>query len=100
MLLGVPSVVLRSVSRSRPECDDGIGLGEILGRAAGCSYVIPLDWAERQFRAMGRRDAHDLAVELVAAYQGSAVLTSALGQPELMTRQARRLHRWIDLLHS
>jgi hypothetical protein len=49
---------------------------------------------------MGRRDAHDLAVELVAAYQGSAVLTSALGQPELMTRQARRLHRWIDLLHS
>jgi YVTN family beta-propeller protein len=33
---------------------------------------------------MGRRDAHDLAVELVASYEGSAVLTSALGQPELM----------------
>jgi hypothetical protein len=61
---------------------------------------IPLDWAEQHFRAMGRRDAHDLAVELVAAYQGSAVLTSALGQPELMARQARRLQRWIEALHA
>jgi hypothetical protein len=59
---------------------------------------IPLDWAEQQFRAMGRRDAPDLAVELVASYQGSAVLSNALGQPELMARQARRLERWIDVL--
>jgi TetR/AcrR family transcriptional regulator, transcriptional repressor for nem operon len=48
---------------------------------------------------MGRRDAHDLAVEFVAAYQGSAVLTSALGQPELMARQARRFERRIDALN-
>lgn len=34
-------------------------------------------------------DAHNLAVELVPAYQGSTILTSALGQPELMARQAR-----------
>jgi TetR/AcrR family transcriptional regulator, transcriptional repressor for nem operon len=60
--------------------------------------TIPLDWAEQQFRALGRRDAHDLAVELIAAYQGSALLTSALGQPEIMTRQARRLEKWIDAL--
>jgi len=45
---------------------------------------ILLGWAEQQFRAMGRRDAHDLAVELVACYEGSAALTSTLGQPELM----------------
>lgn len=61
---------------------------------------IPLDWAEQQFRAMGRRDARDLAVELVASYQGSAVLASALAQPELMARQARRLERWIESLHA
>jgi len=61
---------------------------------------IPLSWAEQQFRAMGRRDAHDLAVELIAAYQGSTVLTSALGQPELMARQARRLERWIEALDT
>jgi AcrR family transcriptional regulator len=59
-----------------------------------------LDWAEQQFRATGQRDAHDLAVELVASYEGTAVLTNTLGQPELMTRQARRLKKWIDALHA
>jgi AcrR family transcriptional regulator len=57
-----------------------------------------LDWAEQQFRAMGRRDAHDLALELVIAYEGSAVLTNAMAQPELMARQARRLEKWINAL--
>jgi TetR/AcrR family transcriptional regulator, transcriptional repressor for nem operon len=61
---------------------------------------ILLDWAEQQFRAIGRRDARDLAVELVASYEGSAVLTGALGQPELMARQTRRLQRWIETLHA
>jgi AcrR family transcriptional regulator len=55
-----------------------------------------LEWVEQQFRIMGRRDAHDLAVELLVGYQGSAVLTNALAQPDLMARQARRLEKWID----
>jgi hypothetical protein len=59
-----------------------------------------LDWVEREFRALGRTDAHDLAVELVAAYQGVAVLASTLGQPDLVVRQARRLQRWIDGLEA
>jgi AcrR family transcriptional regulator len=59
---------------------------------------VPIEWAEQQFRAMGRGDAHDLAVELMAAYEGSAVLTHALAQPEVMARQARRLERRIDAL--
>jgi AcrR family transcriptional regulator len=66
------------------------------GRIAAPLMQIPVDWAEQQFSAMGRRDACDLAVELVTSYQGNAVLTSALGQPELMSRQARRLEKWID----
>ena len=57
-----------------------------------------LGWVEQQFAAMGRRDAHDLAVELVIAYQGSAVVSSALGEPELLAHQARRLRKWIDAL--
>jgi AcrR family transcriptional regulator len=57
-----------------------------------------LDWTEQQFHAMGRRDAHDLALELVIAYQGSAVLTNALAQPELMAHEARRLEKWITAL--
>ena len=61
---------------------------------------VPLDWVEQQFRTLGRRDAHDLAVELIAGYQGSAVLTATLGQPDLMARQARRLQRWVDGLQA
>jgi hypothetical protein len=79
---------------------------ELAKQAAGSDPLaaslmqILLDWAGQQFRAMGRPDAHDLAVELVAAYEGSAVLASALGQPELMVRQAQRLQRWIQALHA
>jgi AcrR family transcriptional regulator len=61
---------------------------------------VPLSWAEQQFCAMGRRDAYDLAVELMVSYQGSAVLTNALGQPEIMARQARRLEKWIETLRA
>jgi AcrR family transcriptional regulator len=55
-----------------------------------------VSWAQRQFAALGRRDARNLAVELVVAYQGGAVVGSALGQPEVMARQARRLEYWIN----
>jgi AcrR family transcriptional regulator len=59
---------------------------------------VPIEWAEGQFRAMGRRDARDLAVALIAAYQGISVLTNALHDPELMSREGRRLERWIDTI--
>lgn len=59
---------------------------------------LPIDWAEQQFRALGRRDARDLAFALVAAYQGISLLTSTFRDPDLMAREARRLERWIDSL--
>jgi hypothetical protein len=59
---------------------------------------LQIDWAEQQFRDISRHDARALAVELVAALQGSTVLSNALGRPELMTQQIGRLHRWIDAL--
>jgi TetR/AcrR family transcriptional regulator, transcriptional repressor for nem operon len=70
------------------------------GLASACAELIrlPIDWTERQFRAMGRRDARDLAVALIAAYQGIALLTNTLRDPNLMTREGRRLERWIDSL--
>jgi AcrR family transcriptional regulator len=58
----------------------------------------PIDWAEQQFRAMGRRDARDLAVALIASYQGIAVLTNTFRDPELVVREGKRLERWIDSL--
>jgi TetR/AcrR family transcriptional regulator, transcriptional repressor for nem operon len=59
---------------------------------------LPIEWAERQLRAMGRRDARELAVALVASYEGIALLTNTFRDPELMAREGRRLERWIDSL--
>jgi AcrR family transcriptional regulator len=68
--------------------------------SGSCAQLIrlPIEWAERQFRAMGRRDAEELAVALQAAYQGIALLTNTFRDPELMRREARRLERWVDSL--
>ena len=69
-----------------------------LERAAAELLTASVDWAEEQFRAMGRSDARDLAVALVAAFQGISLLTNTLRDPELMAREGRRLDRWIDSL--
>ena len=68
--------------------------------ARSCSELLqlPVDWAARQFRLMGRRDARDLAVALIASYEGIALLTNTFHDPELMAREGRRLERWIDSL--
>jgi TetR/AcrR family transcriptional regulator, transcriptional repressor for nem operon len=34
----------------------------------------------------------------MASYQGIALLTNTFSDPELMTREARRIERWIDSL--
>jgi len=59
---------------------------------------IPLDWAQRQFAAMGRADARDLAIQAIGAYQGAALLTSALRDPAVLERESRRMAAWIDSL--
>lgn len=56
---------------------------------------LQLEWVEEQFRALDRTDSRDLAVQLLVCWQGGAVLTSALGQSELMAEQARRIQDWI-----
>ena len=72
--------------------------GDGFERSCGELLRLPIDWAERQFRELGRRDARDLAVALIASYQGIALLTNTLRDPELMVREGRRLERWIDSL--
>ena len=59
---------------------------------------IPIAWAQEQFRLMGRRDAKDLGVALIASYQGASLLANTFRDPDLMLREARRLERWIDSL--
>lgn len=103
-LLGV--LAERAGSTARYGCPYGTLSSELAKTAdrpeplAALPMQSMLDWIEQQFRSMGRPDAPDLAVELVAAYEGGAVLSNALGRPELMVRQARRRQRWIDALDA
>ncbi len=59
-----------------------------------------IDGAEQQFEEMGRDDAHELAVEMITSYQGSAVLAHATASPTIMRREADRVVRWIDELQT
>ncbi len=68
--------------------------------AANRMMSIPIAWVEEQFKEMGRRDAHALAIELMVRYEGTAVLTQALRDPSLMADEGKRLERWIDTLDA
>ena len=59
---------------------------------------LPVEWAEEQFRSLGRPDARDLALDLMAGYEGSALLASTLRDPSILDSAARRLNQWIDAL--
>jgi AcrR family transcriptional regulator len=59
---------------------------------------LPIEWAEDQFRSMGRPDARDCAVDLLAAYEGSALLANTMRDPKILSGAARRIDRWIDTL--
>ncbi|MFI5765994.1 TetR/AcrR family transcriptional regulator [Streptomyces sp. NPDC051563] len=73
--------------------DDG------LDRTLAKVMRVLLDWAEQQFLAMGRAaDARELAVALIASYQGISLLTNTFRDPDLMASEARRLSHWIDSL--
>jgi TetR/AcrR family transcriptional repressor of nem operon len=67
--------------------------GEVASIMAGL-----IDWAEIQFRAMGRDDARELATALIAAYEGIALLAAALRDPGLISTEISRLSCWIDSL--
>jgi AcrR family transcriptional regulator len=71
---------------------------DTLDRDAASLFTLLIDWSEQQFGEMGARDPRDLAVALVAAYEGAALLTNTFRDPDLMRREARRLDRWIDSL--
>ena len=85
-------------------CPQGSLCSEINKRGSGSDHLaadlirVSLAWVEDQFRLMGCREANELAVTLIATYQGTALLSNTLADPTLMLRESRRLTRWIDSL--
>lgn len=55
-----------------------------------------LDWVEQQYREIGAVDPGGRALALVGAYQGMSLLSHALRDPEIMTREGERLIRELD----
>jgi TetR/AcrR family transcriptional regulator, transcriptional repressor for nem operon len=65
--------------------------------AAGDLMLLIIDWAEGQFQELGRANqSRDLAVDMLAAYEGSALLANTLRNPKVLSDAARRLDAWID----
>lgn len=86
---GCPSGTLAAELDKR---SDGLEreLAEVMG--------VLLDWVQRQFEQMGRADARELAVALIASYQGISLLANTFRDPELMRAEGDRLERWIGSL--
>jgi AcrR family transcriptional regulator len=57
-----------------------------------------IDWVERQFSAMGRSDAHALAIQLVATVQGASVLALAMHDPGILRQELGRLKTVVEAL--
>ena len=72
--------------------------GNGLARQASTLFSAPLEWAERQFRELGLRDAKDHALTLISTVEGAALLTNAFDDPDILVTEVRRLENWIDSL--
>jgi len=67
-----------------------------LGARAALLLELQRRWMETQFQAIGLgRRARGLALELLCATQGAALVTHALGDPNLMRERFRGLQSWI-----
>ncbi|MGV9836922.1 TetR/AcrR family transcriptional regulator [Nocardia niigatensis] len=85
-------------------CPSGSLAAELDKRADGLDRELAdvmrglLDWIDAQFAGMGRTDSRELAVALLAAYQGISLLTNTFRDPAMMAAEGARLERWIDSL--
>ena len=57
-----------------------------------------IKWATAQFKLIGRKDAADLAVQLVATLQGISLLANTLKSPAVIGRQVVVLCDWVNAM--
>lgn len=58
--------------------------------------ILRAQWVSEQFRAMGRADAQDLGVWLIASIQGVILMANAMADPGVIERQIGQLKAWIE----
>jgi TetR/AcrR family transcriptional repressor of nem operon len=98
----VSELTSQSETVARYGCPLGSLSSELDKRDPGPPFAVaelmrlPIEWAEEQFRQLGRPDARDLALDLIAAYEGHALLANTMRDPGILTAAGRRMDRWID----
>ncbi len=66
---------------------------------AALLFQAYLDWAETQFRLLGKEEeAKDCAIDLISSMQGTFLLTNSFRSPELLERKLQRLATWLRTL--
>jgi hypothetical protein len=73
---------------------EGCGARESINRA----LIVRAEWAAQQFRLLGREDAQELGVALVAAVQGIILMANAMHDPQVLARQVARVKQWVAQL--
>ncbi len=87
---------------TRHGCPVG-SLSQEMNKSSGLSrgrvnegLILRAEWLSGQFRAMGRSDAEDLGVWLIASIQGVILMANAMSDPGVIERQIGQLKAWID----
>jgi AcrR family transcriptional regulator len=59
-----------------------------------------LEWAESQFRQLGKdeQEAKDLALDMISSLQGTFLLTNGFRSPALLERKLQHMEQWIRSL--
>lgn len=64
-------------------------------------FAEMLNWLKTQFASLGKGgDSQGLAVHLLSALQGIAVIAHTLGDPEIVVMETKRLQRWFRTLET
>ena len=59
------------------------------------ALIVRAEWAAEQFRLLGRADAQELGVALIAALQGIILMANAMHDPQVLVRQVARVRDWV-----
>jgi len=77
-------------------CSELYKQGGPLAHQASRIFEVLLSWLATQFQLLGKEDeSEDLALHLLSAVEGAAVLTQSFQTPDYFVREARRLKEWI-----
>ncbi len=72
-------------------------LGSKHARRAGDLLGLYVDYARRQFEALGKgAEAEDLAIEFIGRIQGAYVLSRGFASATTMARQFERIEAWLE----